>query len=206
MIFKSLLQLWTRSHHCHCSSLFREVKCRCGYLRINFEPQLTENRTLRTSWCRAEPTMSVPRLQVLWILTKFACKQQKYRTITLSNEILISPKRFCATRTSAGWQLTAQFLERTTGTHPVSASLRTTLPSSKWTEPCLARGRRFGRPVFQLQSVFHKDSFKNYIFHQLVKYFEKFQGTEYAGWAKTGLAGWGHTIKFGLGGSNSGQS
>ena len=52
----------------------------------------------------------------------------------------------------------------------------------------------------------HRDSLNNYIFHQLVKYFEKFQGTEYAGWAKTGLAGWGHTIKFGLGGSNSGQS
>ena len=154
LFFKSLLQLWTRSHHCHCSSLFREVKYKCGSFEINFEPKLTENQTLRTSWCLAEPTMLVQTLQVLWILTKFACRQRRYCTIILQNEIWISPKRFCATRTSAGWQLTAQFLERTTGTHPVSASLKTTLPSSKWTERCLARGRRFGRPVFLLQSVY----------------------------------------------------
>ena len=175
MIFKSLLQLWTRSHHCHCSSLFREVKCWCGYLRLNFEPQLTENQTLRTSWCRAEPTMSVPTLQVLWILTKFACRQRRYCTIILQNEIWISLKRFCATRTSAGWQPTAQFLERTMGTHPVSASLRTTSPSSKWTERCLARGRRFGLLVFLLQSVFHRDWFNNYIFHQISNILKSFR-------------------------------
>ena len=175
MIFKSLLQLWTRSHHCHCSSLFREVKYKCGYLRINFEPQLTENQTLRTSWCRAEPTMSVPTLQVLWILTKFACRQRRYCTIILQNEIWISLKRFCATRTSAGWQPTAQFWERTTGTHPVSASLRTTSPSSKWTERCLARGRRFGLLVFLLQSVFNRDWFNNYIFHQISNILKSFR-------------------------------
>ena len=173
---------------------------------MNFEPQLPENRTLRTSWCRAEPTMSVPTLQVLWILTKFACRQQRYCTIILSkwnsnfSEKVLRHEDF-------RW-LTAHspILGENNG-HPSGLGLfenDIAIVKVNGTLPC--KRKEIWPACLPTPVSLHRYSYYNYIFHQLVKYFEIFQGTEYAGWAKTGLAGWGHTIKFGLGGSNSGQS
>ena len=119
--------------------------------------------------------MLVPMLQVLWILTKFACRQQRYCTIIFSKLNLIFSEKVLRHEDFRWLTAHSPILGENNG-HPSGLGLfenDIAIVKVNGTLPC--KRKEIWPACLPTPVSLHRDSLNNYIFHQLVKYLKNFR-------------------------------